>query len=175
MWQRLLAVAVCIINDRHCDPVWPIDTTVDPRYPCQADADFGTFGQLFTNNSVTVMFQYQIETMMVGSNNNNTVAAGPPSTMAIRQVERALSNVLANSFFECRRRGLVRSSSSSSSSSRRTRRTRWNHRNLQPAMPLDMLVGISAAPADRVYPGGTLLLWRHEASITCHDVRPLTP
>jgi hypothetical protein len=142
MWQRLLAVAVCMINDRHCDPVWPIDTTVDPRYPCQSDADFGTFGQLFTNNSVTVMFQYQIE-MIMASNNNNNTAIGPPSTMAIRQVERALSTVLANSFFECRRRrGLVRHNS------------RTTRRHLQPAMPLDMLVGISASPADRVYPGG---------------------
>jgi hypothetical protein len=162
MWQRLLAVAVCMMNDRHCDPVWPIDTTVDPRYPCQADADFGTFGQLFTNNSVTVLFQYQIEMIMASSNNNNTVtAAGPPSTMAIRQVERALSNVLANSFFECRRRqrGLVRRSSSRTT-------TRRNHRNLQPAMPLDMLVGISASPADRVYPSGALLVRRHDPSIT---------
>jgi hypothetical protein len=150
MWRRLLAVAVCIINnDRHCDPVVPIDTTVDPRYPCQADADFGTFGKLFSNNSITVEFQYQIETTTMTTTTNTTADAATTGTsgvsnMALKQVERALSNVLANSFFECRRR-------------RRTRRRRNRNRNLQDEeviMSLDSLRGISAAPADQIYPGG---------------------
>jgi hypothetical protein len=154
MWRRLLAVAVCIINnDRHCDPVVPIDTTVDPRYPCQADADFGTFGKLFSNNSITVEFQYQIETIMttmMTTTTNTTTTSVVVSNMALKQVERALSNVLANSFFECRRRRRTR---------RRQRRNR--NRNLQEPgndeeviMSLDSLRGISAAPADRIYPGG---------------------
>jgi hypothetical protein len=158
MWRRLLAVAVCIINnDRHCDPVVPIDTTVDPRYPCQADADFGTFGKLFSNNSITVEFQYQIETIMTTTTTNTTADAATTGTsgvsnMALKQVERALSNVLANSFFECRRRRRRR---------RRTRQRRNRNRNLQEAgddeevvMSLDSLRGISAAPADQIYPGG---------------------
>jgi hypothetical protein len=149
MWRRLLMVAVCIINnDRHCDPVVPIDTTVDPRFPCQADANFGTFGKLFSNNSITVEFQYQIETTTtMTTTTTNTTGTTPVSDMALKQVERALSNVLANSFFECRRRR-----------ERRTRQRRRNrNRNLQDEeviMSLDSLIGISAAPADLIHPGG---------------------
>lgn len=121
MVWRFLTVAVCALTDRHCDPANPLDTNVDPAFPCEVDGA-GKFGDTTSNTSVTVEFQYQIETK----------TEAQVSFPSVYQVELELSKVLANAFFDCRRR----------------------RRNLQ-ELSLESLTGVAAFPVDRVYAGGT--------------------